>query len=452
MSNTDKKPQEPEQQLDREHARFAQVNRERQRLLPWALVLGVSSGLLAVAFHRALDLAESLRGMLIEQAHDQGVTGLAALLLLTGVGVFLAAWLVGRFAPEASGSGIPHLKSVIYGYRTFAWGRTLVIKFISGVIGIGSGMALGREGPTGHIGGSLGSLMGRGYTQSSEKQRLLIAAGGGAGLAAAFNAPLSGMMFVLEELQGRFASLEFFATAVACLAADVVCRALLGDYPVFRLPPIITPSLQLIPAFILLGAVCGILGVLLNRSLLLSQKLSAWTRGRRRVWWFFWGMLVGLCGLFLPEVIGGGQSFLDRIIVTDSLAGSSILGFLFIRYVLTVGSYATGSSGGIFAPILVFGALIGLGAQHLATTLYPGVESEPYVFAVVGMASFFTGSVRALLTGVVLMIEMTGNYALILPLLSGSFTAMLVADWLHDTPIYEALFQRDLAKLRNHPS
>ena len=446
-----RKPSPGHGQLKREHARFTQINRERQRLLPWALALGVLSGLMAVAFHMALDKAESLRGWLIGLAHEQGTPAVAALLTVTGAGVFMAGWLVARFAPEASGSGIPHLKSVIYGYRSFAWARTLIVKFISGVIGIGAGMALGREGPTVQMGGSLGSLLGRGYTQSPEKQRLLIAAGGGAGLAAAFNAPLSGMMFVLEELQGRFASLEFFATAVACLAADVVCRALLGDYPVFRLPPIVTPSLQLIPAFILLGAACGILGVIFNRSLLLAQKLGGWTRGGRRVWWIFWGMLIGVCGLYAPEVIGGGQSFLDRIIVTDSLTGLSILGFLLMRFILTVGSYATGSSGGIFAPILVFGALMGLGAEHLTLQFMPGMQSEPYVFAVVGMASFFTGSVRALLTGVVLMIEMTGNYALILPLLSGSFTSMLVADWLHDTPIYEALFQRDLAKLRNKP-
>lgn len=448
MPNTNNKPHESGQ-LKREHVRFAQINRDRQRLLPWALALGVLSGLLAVAFHMALDLAESLRGWLIERAHEQGASGVVTLLMVTGAGVFMAAWLVERFAPEAAGSGIPHLKSVVYGYRGLAWARTLIIKFISGMIGIGAGMALGREGPTVQMGGSLGSLLGRGYTKSPEKQRLLIAAGGGAGLAAAFNAPLSGMMFVLEELQGRFASLEFFATAVACLAADVVCRALLGDYPVFRLPPIVTPPLQLIPAFILLGAACGILGVVFNRSLLLTQRLGVWTRGGRRVWWFFWGMLIGLCGLYVPEVIGGGQSFLDRIIVTDSLSGMSILGFLLMRYVLTVGSYATGSSGGIFAPILVFGALMGLGAEHLIMRFMPEVHSEPYVFAVVGMASFFTGSVRALLTGVVLMIEMTGNYALILPLLSGSFTSMLVADLLHDTPIYEALFQRDLARMRN---
>ncbi|SMF97359.1 chloride channel protein, CIC family [Methylomagnum ishizawai] len=433
-------------ELLREHARFSLLNRERRRLLPWAILLGVLSGLLAVGFHFSLDVVETLRNRLIGWSRGFGGWGIGVPMAVSGTGVFIAAWLVRRFAPEASGSGIPHLKAVLQGYRAFSWGRTVIVKFTSGVIGIGVGMALGREGPTVQMGGALGWMLGNHYSKDPDKLRILVAAGGGAGLSAAFNAPLSGMVFVLEELQGRFASLEFFAAAVACLTADMVCRAFLGDYPVFRLPPVSTPALELLPAFVPLGAACGVLGVVFNRCVLAAQRVSARTAGWYQAWWVIWGMALGLCGWLAPEVLGGGQSFAGRVIDGHPLAAASILYYFLARFALTIGSYGTGTAGGIFAPILVLGALVGLEMGQWAIQLFPGGRIEPYVFAVAGMASFFTGSVRALLTGVVLMIEMTGNYALILPLLVACFTAWMVADWLHDTPIYEALFQRDLAK------
>lgn len=448
----ERRPTHPEErpaiphELLREHARFALLNRERRRLLPWAVLLGVLSGLLAVGFHLSLEAAESLRNRLIGWSRGYGDLGACLPMAVSGCCVFAAAWLVRRFAPEAAGSGIPHLKAVLQGYRAFSWARTVAVKFASGVVGIGAGLALGREGPTVQMGGALGWMLGHRYSTNQDKLRILVAAGGGAGLSAAFNAPLSGMVFVLEELQGRFASLEFFAAAVACLAADMVCRAFLGDYPVFRLPPVMTPTLELLPAFVPLGAACGVLGVVFNRCVLAAQRVSARTTGGRQAWWALWGMVLGLGGWWAPEVLGGGQSFASRVIDGHPLAAESILYYFLARFALTIGSYGTGTAGGIFAPILVLGALVGLEAGQLVAQWVPGIQAEPYVFAVAGMAAFFTGSVRALLTGVVLMIEMTGNYALILPLLIACFTAWMVADWLHDTPIYEALFQRDLAK------
>ncbi|BBL77242.1 H(+)/Cl(-) exchange transporter ClcA [Methylomagnum ishizawai] len=436
-------------ELAREHVRFALFNRERHRLLPWAVLLGALSGLLAVGFHLSLDAAESLRNQLFQWSRQFGGAGMCIPMAVSGICVFAAVWLVRRYAPEASGSGIPHLKAVLQGCRPFPWARVLAVKFVGGVIGIGGGMALGREGPTVQMGGAVGQALGDCCAKNApdrDRLRILVAAGGGAGLSAAFNAPLSGLVFVLEELQGRFASLEFFTAAVACLVADMVCRAFLGDYPVFRLPPVSTPALELLPAFVPLGAACGLLGVVFNRSLLAAQRIGPWTTGWRRGWWPLWGAALGGCGWLAPEVLGGGQSFAGRVIDGHPLAPEAILFYFLIRFALTIGSYATGAAGGIFAPILVLGALVGLEAGQAVAQWAPTLPVEPYVFAVVGMASFFTGSVRAPLTGVVLMIEMTGNYALILPLLTASFTALMIADWLHDLPIYEAIFQRNLAR------
>jgi CIC family chloride channel protein len=262
-------------------------------------------------------------------------------------------------------------------------------------------------------------------------------------LSAAFNSPLAGVVFVLEELQGKFASLEFFAATLACLAADMVCRALLGQFPVFHVAVLKAPDLALLLAFIPLGMLAGFFGVVFNQTLLAAQTLSAIRLKFRVLWWLACGLALGLVGWLEPGLLGGGQRFLDGLLV-NGIAASSVALFFGIRFLLTIASYSTGSAGGIFSPILVLGALLGSLVENIVHLLFPQLLLEPNAFAVVGMAAYFTGVVRAPLTGIVLMIEMTGNYGLILPLFVACFSSLLIADELNDLPIYEALLERDL--------
>lgn len=435
-----------------EQERFARLNRDRRRLLPRAVLLGVLTGGVAVGIHLGLDASEALRARLLVFAHDRGAFGLVIPVAASALCVFLAAWLVERFAPEASGSGIPHLKAVLRDRRGFCWLRVLAVKFLSGLIGIGGGLALGREGPTVQMGGAVAEGLATGLSSGPEERRALIAAGGGAGLAAAFNAPLSGLMFVVEELRGQCASLEFFAAAIACLAADTVCRLVLGELPAFRVAISAAPAIELLPAFAALGLLCGVLGVVFNRVLLGVQALQPQTPGCRKVSWLAWGALVGWLGWQAPELLGGGQRLVSGILDGETQLVLRMIPLYFLaRFALTVGSYGTGAAGGIFAPILVLGALLGFGSGSLIQQWVPLQSIEPKVFAVAGMAALFTGVVRAPLTGVVLMIEMTGNYLLVLPLLLSCFAALMAADRLHDLPIYEALLERELRKPRAKP-
>ncbi|RYU60912.1 H(+)/Cl(-) exchange transporter ClcA [Methylolobus aquaticus] len=440
--------------LQQQRRRYSAADLQRRRFMPRAVWVGLCAGVVAVAFHLALDFAESAREAFSAAAKAYGPAGLLAIGALTLIAVVAAVWLVRRFSPEAAGSGIPHLKAVLQGDRELRAFPLLVVKFVSGVIGIGAGLALGREGPTVQMGAAVGKGLTPLSAADDDERRLFIAAGAAAGLSAAFNAPLSGLVFVLEELQGRTASSGFFVAAIACLTADMVCRVTLGQFPVFRLPLMATPALSLLPLFLLLGVLCGVLGVLFNQCLLYSSRVLG---GRSRpavtfLWWMVWAAVTAYVGWQAPEVLGSGQRFVGVVLDGNTLALGAIPAYFLLRFALTIGSYGTGVAGGIFSPILVLGALSGLGLGDAANIWFTGADADPRVFAVVGMAAYFTGVVRAPLTGIVLIIEMTGNYGLVLPLFAACFAALMTADALHDLPIYEALLERDLAQtVRRRP-
>jgi CIC family chloride channel protein len=431
----------------REVRDFLRAHEQRRRQLPRALLVGVIAGVVAVAFRAALIAADALRDQLI--AHVQAHPLLFPLPpLYAAAGAAAAVYLVKRFAPETSGSGIPHVKAVLHGLRRMAWPRVLAVKFFAGVAGIGAGLALGREGPTIQMGAAIGQMVSGWFRSTPRETRTLIAAGAGAGLAAAFNAPLAGLVFVLEEVQRDFSPGVFTVTLIASGVADVTTRLLLGQLPVFHVEAQSIPPLPSIPFGVLLGGVAGGLGVLFNRCLVWT--LDRFETLRDRPAWIVGGsvgLAVGTIAIFAPGAVGGGNRLVERTIAGDVSAAALPLFFL-LRFVLTMASYGCGAPGGIFAPLLVLGSEVGLGVGKATARFFPDVPDYARTFAVVGMAAYFTAIVRAPLTGIVLMVEMTGNYGLVLPLLAACLAAYGLADLLRDRPVYEALLERDL--LRGH--
>jgi CIC family chloride channel protein len=233
---------------------------------------------------------------------------------------------------------------------------------------------------------------------------------------------------------------------LAAASADVVARSVSGQLPVFTVPNYAMPSLIALPAFAVLGIAAGGLGVAFNRSLLAGVDFAARFNGRQRVaLGAIVGAAAGLVAWFYPVAAGGGHE-LGELVLTNRIGLIAIPILFSVRFTLTVASYGTGSAGGIFSPLLVLGALLGLGVGYLAHGLAPALAPEPGVFAVVGMAAYFTAIVRAPLTGILLITEMTGSYEQMLPLLTSSFCAYAVAEYLRDLPIYEALLERDLER------
>ncbi|HVZ64120.1 MAG TPA: H(+)/Cl(-) exchange transporter ClcA [Opitutaceae bacterium] len=408
---------------------------KRRHILPKAMVVGLVAGLIGAAFRVALAAVEVSRVSFLTRLAPGGRIPVA--IALGAAGGALGLWLVRRFAPDAAGSGIPQLKGFVLGERGLEWRRLLPVKFFAGLAGIGGGLALGREGPTIQMGGATGLMVSEWFRvkPGEGERKALIAAGAGAGLAAAFNAPLAGVVFVLEELAGSFTPVVFVAAFLASVMADVVGRVLTGEMPVFALRDMPVPGVRALPAALLLGLLCGLGGVLFNRCLLKSLDLYA------RLRWPAWcvgalaGAIAGLASGLYPGVAGGGGLLAERALMGE-IALHWLPLLLLVRFLLTMTSYGTGAAGGIFAPLLVLGALGGLAFGRVLHV------AQPEAFAVIGMGGLLTAIVRAPLTGIVLMIELTGKYDFMLPLLACCLVAYGVAEGLRDTPIYEALRER----------
>jgi CIC family chloride channel protein len=415
---------------------------KRRHILPKALVVGLVAGLIASFFRIVLQRCEVGRIEWIQRLPRW--EGLGVAVGVAAVGSGLGLWLVRRFAPETAGSGIPDLKAVVMGEKQLHWRRVLPIKFLAGVLGIGGGLTLGREGPTVQMGGASGIMVSALFRvkRGEGERRALISAGAAAGLAAAFNAPLAGLIFALEELNGSFTPVVFVASFLAAVTADVVCRVVTGETPVFALHGMPVPSLHALPVAAVLGAFAGLGGVIFNRSLLASLDLF----DRLRRWPPFAsgalaGAIVGLAAWIYPGVSGSGAILSERALAGE-IAIKWVLVLLAVRFVLTMVSYGSGAAGGIFAPLLVLGSLGGLAVGAAVHLIAPGWVVFPETIAVLGMGALFTATVRAPLTGIVLMIELTGTYDFMLPLLVSCFAAYGVAEALGDKPIYEALRER----------
>ncbi len=445
-ASADEPMEEAQAQVRSEIQDYLHVSQQRRRLFPRAALVGLLAGLVALAFRIVLDAGDNLRNALLAWSHHFPLFGRLFPLCFGATGAFLGVFLVRRFAPEASGSGIPHLEAVLHRYRELNWKRVLPVKFVGGALALGSGLALGREGPTVQMGGTIGAAVSEWLNVSSRDRLILIAAGAGAGLAAAFNAPLAGLIFVLEEVQKDFRQAVFGAAFLAAAVADIVARFASGQMPVFRVPSYPVPDLTALPAFALLGVAAGLLGVVYNRSLIGTLNLFAKVPPKfALIGAALVGAGVGLVAWFSPLAVGGGHHLAEMFL--DGHTALAVIPLWFgLRFVLSMASYGTGAPGGIFAPLLVLGALIGLGVGEVTHLFFPRLVPIPAIFAVVGMAAYFTAIVRAPLTGIVLIIEMTGNYAQMLPLLVACFCAYIVAEGMGELPIYENLLERDLMR------
>jgi CIC family chloride channel protein len=271
--------------------------------------------------------------------------------------------------------------------------------------------------------------------------KVLIAAGAGAGLATAFNAPIAGAIFVLEELMRHFHTRTAIAALGASAAAIAVARTLLGQAPDFAVAPIAYVGLPMLLLAAALGAAAGLAGILYNAALLrtlsLTDRLRHWPVEVRAA---LIGAVVGAVGWFLPVLVGGGDNITQRALTGTAFAFLP-LAFL-LRFVLGVVSYAAATPGGLFAPILVLGAQLGLLATGVFGVVFPDMRLDSSALAVVGMAAFFTGVVQAPITGIALVIEMTGSLSMLLPMIGACFTAMLIPNLAGRAPIYDSLRSR----------
>lgn len=413
-----------------------------------AAVIGLAAGLIAVGFRRALAAAEQGRTELLTQLHTHPLWGWAVLPLIGLVTGALVGLATQRLCPEAAGSGIPHLKGVLLHLRRLSWRRLLPIKFLAGVAGIGAGLSLGREGPTVQMGAAVARALAGPLRASGADLPQLFSAGAGAGLAAAFNAPLAGLMFVVEELHRELSSRTAGGALIAAVCATVVTQWLAGNTPSFEVHGLSHMPLAALPIAVVIGVLGGIGGVVFNRGLLAGQ--AAAQRQQRVPAWLLPGIIAALIGTvawWLPQAAGGGHGVAEHILGGAAEMGLGLLLLLLlVKFACTIASYSSGAPGGIFAPMLLLGALLGAILGKSLAGLSGVLEEHERTLAVLGMAAFFVGSVRAPLTGIVLISEMTDGYQLLFPICIVAVTAYLTAEGFRDVPIYDALLHADLQR------
>jgi chloride channel protein, CIC family len=405
-----------------------------------AFAVGGTSGLVGAVFRVVLERSDRFRDAVIDWAHGKEIAGFALVISISAIATGLAYWLVRKFAPGAKGSGIPDVEAVLRDDRPPPPLILIPVKFLGGVLAMGAGLALGREGPTVQMGAGIGHFLATAFRRNQDDVKALLAAGAGAGLATAFSAPVAGAVFVLEELVRRFDTRITVTTLCASGSAIAVARLLLGNGPDLQLEPLPYPGFGTVPIFLVLGTITGLLGVAYNHVILgalaAAERLGRWLSGDVRA--ITIGTAVGLLAWFGPGLVGGGDAITQRTLV----GGDSMMlvgGVFLVRFGLGPVSYAAGTPGGLFAPLLVLGAQSGLVLGTFFCRWFPYLAEHPTAFAVVGMAAFFSAVVRAPITGIILITEMTGCFTLLLPMLLACFSAMAVPTLLGDPPIYDSL-------------
>ncbi len=412
-----------------------------------AVAVGAAAGLIGTAFHfgvdRLLTWPQALRAGL-------GIDGGAFLLIAGMVAAAMcvaSVWLVRTLAPEAGGSGVQEVEGAMEGLREVRWRRVLPVKFFGGLLSLSSGLVVGREGPTIHMGAAVSQGFSEWLRLPSREARGLLAAGAAAGLTAAFSAPLASILFVIEETRRQFPySLKTYTgVMLAAVTSAVVTEALAGRRPFMALAVPDTPLLWL-PAFVVLGIMLGVLGVVFNRALIWSMDASL-AIGRRLSFYIVpavVGFAVGVLLIVRPEATMGGDNLAVRM-VGENLPLTVMAIVVVTRFVMTMASYSTGVPGGIFAPILALATAVGLLYGILLSALLPLPAGTEAAFAVAAMGGLFAASVRAPLVGIVLVAELTGAWSILVPTIITCLFANFIADWLSGRPIYEVLLERTLA-------
>lgn len=416
-------------------------SRNSRSLFPLALlscVTGALTGLLVALFRLSLRHADHWRNSFIAWAHHRPVIGLPLTLVLIAGAAATAAMLVRRFSPYAAGSGIPHVEAVAKGELPPAPLSLIPVKFFGGVLAIGGGLALGREGPSVQMGADVGVFVGEKFHLSQSDCMALLAACGGAGIATAFNAPIAGAVFVLEELVRHFDTRISVAALGSSCCAIAVARSMLGRAPDFKLPALAFAGFGSGFLFLGLGVMAGFLGIAYSRALLGSISLANRLKWPIELRAAIIGAFVGLVAWFAPGLVGGGDA-----ITQQTLSGEENILLLplvlALRFILAPVSYAAGTPGGLFAPMLVIGAQLGLLFAAVCGRVLPHLDVAPVAFAVVAMAAFFTAVVRAPVTGIVLVIELTASFTQLMPMLWACFAAMVIPTVFGVQPIYESL-------------
>ena len=423
----------------------------RLKLFAEGILVGFIAGIIVVLFRYFLEQAEVLRTHIYTQFQSELWPFITFWFVILLVIAYILSWIV-RIEPMSAGSGIPQVKGAILGTMKMNWYRVLISKFIGGILAIGAGLSLGREGPSIQLGATIGQGISRLLGRTKMEERYLLTSGASAGLAAAFNAPLAGVIFSLEELHKNFSPAVLMSTVAAAMTATVITQQFFGLDPVFNFVGLPVLPIHYYGFLVLLGIITGVLGVAFNWVLVKTLDLY---EGQC----LLLGMgkpalpliVAGIIGLILPDILGGGNKLVGAI--GSHQFSLSILSLLLVaKFFFTMLSYGSGVPGGIFLPMLVIGALVGGVYNDIITSVWGLDPNYSTTFIVLSMAAYFSAIVKAPITGSILIMEMTGSFSHMLSLIVVSMVAYLIADIVKSKPGYDLLLERSIEKQGKSPT
>jgi CIC family chloride channel protein len=410
--------------------------REDQVFLVLTLLIGALTGLAVVAF---IVLTEHFGARL----YPMGASTPWRRLLVPVVGTLAMGYLLYRYFPDARGSGVPQTKAALFAREGKITLSTVFGKFFCTSATLASGIPLGREGPAVQVGGGIASVLGRALGLPAERVKALIPVGAAAAVAAAFNTPLAAVLFALEEVVGDMQAPVLGSVVLASATSWGVLRLLLGNDPLFQVPQyqLVNPWELLV--YGILGVAGGLVSVAFTQLLLRTREW--FLKLPRRTVWFqpvAGGLLVGVIGWFVPQVMGVGYSYVGNAL-NNQLALKLMVLLLVLKLIAVAISYGSGNAGGIFGPSLFMGAMLGGSIGAAAHHLFPAYVATPGTYALVGMGTAFAGIVRAPMTSVVMIFETTRDYAVIVPLMISNLVSYFISSRLQREPVYEVLADQD---------
>jgi chloride channel protein, CIC family len=407
-----------------------------------SLLIGALVGLVVVGFIL-------LTGRLAARMYPPGGSKWLRVLVPT-LGSLVSGTLLARFFPDARGSGVPQVKFALFIHDGYIAMKTVVGKFFCCTLSLASGIALGREGPSVQIGAGLASVLGRAAGLRPPSIRALIPVGSSAALAAAFNTPIAAVLFSLEEILGDLHARVLGTVVISSATSWMVLHLILGDEPLFHVPAYHLVNPAEFGIYAALGLIGG-LGSVVFVKLLLVIRL-AFKRLPASTLWLqptAGGLFVGLLALAVPEVLGVGYDYVERVLGGD-LALQTVVLLAVLKIVATATCYSSGNAGGIFGPSLFIGAMLGASVGALAHMLFPSITADPGAYALVGMGAAFAGIIRTPFTSVIMIFELTRDYSIIVPLMISNMIAYFVSQKLQPEPIYDALARQEGVLLPDH--
>jgi chloride channel protein, CIC family len=413
-------------------------NREERLFLVLSIFIGVISGLLVVAFRIAI---EWIKILTLGSAPHPGQYRL--MLVPAAAGVVVAAMVIWIF-PAARGSGVNQTKAALYVYNGYISFKTVIGKFLTAALSIGAGHSLGPEDPSLQIGAGVASMIARRLHMSRQRLRMFAPIGAAAGLAAAFNAPISAILFVIEEVIGSWSAAVLGSIVLAAISSVVVARLFWGSEPMFHVPAVELRDPRELLAYVVLGVIGGLLAVVFSKALgYLRPRLRSLPRWTQFCQPALAGLLVGMIGFFgFPQVMGPGYEVIDQAMHAQ-FAWKVLLALAVLKLIATTLSFSSGTPGGMFAPTLFIGAMLGGAVGSFEKIFFPHLTGTVGAYALVGMGVLFAGFLRVPLTSVFMVLEVSGNYSIILPVILANTLAYLISRSLQPVPIFEIFTQQD---------